>query len=104
MFSELIPVVTRGTGLALEVAGVAAGMIGARAAFSYGAARWFPAQLAHWCMTHHVTGAAITDGLIFMAVTMIVTRTVGLAVRAAALPDTMTGDISVPDATGMASR
>lgn len=115
-------VVTHGTGLAVELAGLAAGMlgglaalaamrvyrsprtgkpvsratwpyallwtlvIGARAAFSYGATRWFPGQLAHWCAAHQVSGAAITDGLIFMAVAMIATRTLGLAVRAATLP------------------
>jgi hypothetical protein len=33
-----------------------------------------------------VSEAAITDGLIFMAVVMIVIRTAGLAVRAARLP------------------
>jgi hypothetical protein len=116
------PVVTHGTGLAIELAGVAAGMlgglaalalmrvyrsprtgkpashatwpyallwtlvVGARAAFSYGATRWFPAQLAQWCAAHQVTAAAITDGLIFMAVVMILTRTLGLAARAATLP------------------
>ncbi len=116
------PVVTHGTGLALELAGVAAGMlgglaalaltrvyrsprtgkpvshatwlyallwtlvIGARAAFSYGASHWFPAQLDQWCLAHQVTGAAITDGLIFMAVAMLLTRTLGLAARAATLP------------------
>jgi hypothetical protein len=116
------PVVTHGTGLAVEVAGVVAGMlgglaaltlmkvarsprtskpvsratwpyallwalvIGARAAFSYGAIHWFPAQLDQWCAVHQVTGAAITDGLIFMAVVMLLTRTAGLGARAAALP------------------
>lgn len=115
------PLVTRGTGLAVELAAVAAGLlggllalalirvyrspetgkpvthavwgyallwtvvIGARAAFSYGAAHWFPAQLAQWCHAHQVTGAAITNGLIFMAVIMLLTRTAGLAARAAAL-------------------
>jgi hypothetical protein len=115
------PVVTRGNGLAVELAGVAAGLlgglaalalthvyrspstgkpvtratwpyallwvmvIGARAAFSYGCFHWFPTQLAHWCASHQVTGAAITDGLIFMAVAMLLTRTMGLAARAAAL-------------------
>lgn len=66
-------------------------VIGARAAFSYGAYHWFPVQLAQWCMAHQVTGAAITDGLIFMAVAMLLTRTFGLGVRAAALPGPATG-------------
>jgi hypothetical protein len=56
---------------------------GARAAFSYGAVHWFPAQLAQWCTAHQVTGDAITNSLIFMAVAMIATRTLGLATRAA---------------------
>ena len=116
------PVATHGTGLAVELAGAAAGaagglaavaltrvyrsprtgkpvshatwpyallwtlVVGARAAFSYGATHWFPAQIAQWCLAHQVTGAAITDGLIFMAVAMILTRTLGLGARAAALP------------------
>jgi hypothetical protein len=131
------PVVTHGAGLAVELAGVAAGMlgglaaialtrvyrsprtgkpvsratwlyallwtlvIGARAVFSYGAAHWFPVQLAQWCMTHHVTGAAITDGLIFMAVAMLLTRTLGLGARAATLSRAMTGStVSVPREAG----
>jgi hypothetical protein len=132
------PLVTHGAGLAVELAGTAAGMlgglaalaltrvyrsprtgkpvshatwpyallwtlvIGARAAFSYGAAHWFPAQLDQWCLAHQVTGDAITDGLIFMAVAMILTRTAGLAVRAAALPDATA--VSVPAATEMPVR
>ncbi|MEV7596039.1 hypothetical protein AB0O91_01455 [Kitasatospora sp. NPDC089797] len=118
----IAPVVTHGNGLAVELAGAAAGLlggllalalfrvyrsprtgkpvsragwgyallwilvIGARAAFSYGSFHWFPDQLAHWCIAHQVSAAAITDGLIFMAVAMLLTRTIGLAVRAAALP------------------
>ena len=116
------PIVTHGTGLALEIAGAAAGLlggliavslmrvyrspktgkpvssakwgyaalwtliIGARAAFSYGSFHWFPNQLAHWCIAHQVGANAITDGLIFMAVAMMATRTIGLAARTAALP------------------
>jgi hypothetical protein len=133
------PVVTRGAGLAVELAGAAAGMlgglaavaltrvyrsprtgkpvsyatwlyallwtlvIGARAAFSYGAAHWFPAQLSQWCLAHQVTGAAITDGLIFMAVAMLATRTAGLAGRAAALPRDMRGS-TVRPAAGTPAR
>jgi hypothetical protein len=113
---------TQGTGLAVELAGVGAGLlgglaavalmsvhrspetgrpvsragtpyallwivvIGARAAFSYGSSNWFPAQLTSWCIAHQVTAAAITDALIVMAVAMLLTRTIGLGVRAARLP------------------
>jgi hypothetical protein len=61
-------------------------IVAARAAFSYGASNWFPAQLAQWCAVHQVTGAAITDGLIFMAITMVLVRTLGLYARATRLP------------------
>jgi hypothetical protein len=131
------PVVTHGTGLAVELAGTAAGIlgglaaialtrvyrsprtgkpvsratwpyallwtlvVGARAAFSYGAIHWFPVQLAQWGMTHHVTGAAITNGLIFMAVAMLLTRTLGLGARAATLPHAMAGSaVSVSQEAG----
>jgi hypothetical protein len=106
--------VLHGTSLAVELAGVAAGvlggliagalmhvyrspatgrpvsragwgyaifwtaLIGARAAFSYGAAHWFTASIVTWAVTSHVTEAAITDGLIFMAVVMIIIRTAAL--------------------------
>jgi uncharacterized membrane protein YidH (DUF202 family) len=57
-------------------------VIGARAAFSYGALHWFSPQLDHWMTRHAVTGASITDALIFMAVAMLLTRTIGMATRA----------------------
>jgi hypothetical protein len=57
-------------------------VIGARAAFSYGSDHWFSSQLTHWMVTHHVTADAITDALIFMAVAMLLTRTVAMAIRA----------------------
>jgi hypothetical protein len=60
-------------------------VVAARAAFSYGAANWFPAQLTQWCVAHQVTLAAITDGLIFMAITMVLVRTLGLYARATRL-------------------
>jgi hypothetical protein len=117
---------THGTGLAVEIAGVAAGLlgglaaaalmrvhrnsatgtpassagwgyaafwtlvVGARAAFSYGAAHWFTSSIVAWCITNQVSEAAITDGLIFMALTMIIVRTAGLRLRAARLPEAAT--------------
>lgn len=114
---------TSGMGLAIEIAGIAAGIlgglaagalikvyrnqetgqpvsratapyallwtivIGARAAFSYGASHWFSAQLVSWAIANHVTEAALTDALIFMAIAMVLIRTAALGVRAAALKD-----------------
>jgi hypothetical protein len=57
-------------------------VIGARAAFSYGAGHWFEGPLVSWAIANQVTVAAITDGLIFMAIAMVLVRTVGLGVRA----------------------
>jgi hypothetical protein len=114
--------VTHGTGLAVELAGVVAGLlgglaavalmsvhrspetgrpvsragapyailwiviVGARTAFSYGAAHWFSADLVAWAVAHQVSTAAITDGLIFMALAMLIVRTLDLGVRASHLP------------------
>ncbi|OIJ87932.1 hypothetical protein BIV25_37580 [Streptomyces sp. MUSC 14] len=55
---------------------------GARAAFSYGSAHWFAPQLGRWMTEHQVTADALTDALLFMAVAMTLTRTLGLAARA----------------------
>ena len=117
----LAQVTTHGGGLAVELAGVAAGLagglialalmrvyrrgpsgrpataagwgyaalwtavIGARALFSYGALHWFRPQLGQWMAAHAVSGGAITDGLIFMALTMVLVRTASLGTRAGRL-------------------
>ena len=62
-------------------------VIGARAAFSYGAGHWFTSQIVTWAIANQVSEAAITDGLIFMAIVMILVRTAGLRVRASRLPE-----------------
>jgi hypothetical protein len=114
-------VTTRGAGLTIELAGVAAGVlaglialtlmrvyrsgtgrpasaaglsyalvwaaiVGARALFSYGSYHWFSAQLGQWMTASGVSGNAITDGLIFMAVAMVLVRAIGLGVRGGRLP------------------
>jgi hypothetical protein len=57
-------------------------VIGARAAFTYGSSNWFSSGLGHWMARNDVTSKAIIDGLIFMAVAMVLTRTIGMARRA----------------------
>jgi hypothetical protein len=57
------------------------GVIGARIAFSYGADHWFTSSLVAFCTEHQITSAAITDALVLMALGMVVTRTLALAIR-----------------------
>jgi hypothetical protein len=114
--------VSSGTGLVVEIAGVAAGLlcglaaaalmgvhrspktgkpvsraglpyaalwtviIAARAAFSYGVGHWFQTPVVNWAIANHVSEAAITDGLIFMAIMMVLVRTFALGARARRLP------------------
>ena len=61
-------------------------VIGARAAFSWGAAHWFTGSLVSWAIANQVSVAAITDGLIFMALAMVLMRTAGIGFRASRLP------------------
>ena len=56
-------------------------VIAARSCFSVGAVDWFNHPLATWMASNQVTGAAITDALIIMAVGMTLARTLSLAVR-----------------------
>jgi hypothetical protein len=49
-------------------------------------------RLATWMAAHHVVSGAITDTLLLMAVGMLLTRALGLAIRAGALPPAATRD------------
>jgi hypothetical protein len=77
-------VATSGNGLLLELPYALLWMVvvGARIYFAYGAQHVFSAQLAQWGMTNHISVGALTDGLIFLAVAMLLARTGALAVRA----------------------
>lgn len=57
-------------------------VIAARSCFSIGAVHWFNHAPTTWSVENQVTGAAITDTLVIMAVGMTLARTLGLAVRA----------------------
>lgn len=86
------PVTSAGWGYALLWTGV----IGARALFSYGADHWFGNQIGSWLAVNSIPSAAITDGLIFMAVAMLLTRTAGLAIRSHLVCGTGTATVPSP--------
>jgi hypothetical protein len=47
---------------------------------------WFPGPMVSWAIANQVSVAAITDGLIFMAIAMVLVRTARIGLRAARLP------------------
>jgi hypothetical protein len=57
-------------------------VIGTRLAFIYGSEHVFSASLGSWMVAHHVTTAALTNGLVLMALAMTVARTLSLIARA----------------------
>ena len=59
-------------------------VIGARIGFAYATSHSHHLQV--WLETHHITSAALTDALIFMAAGMLLARTGTLIVRARRLP------------------
>jgi hypothetical protein len=94
------------TGKLMTWAGFAYGafwvvVITARLIFGYGSNHWYSQSLGSWLHTNQITSAGLTDGLIFMAIVMTLTRTGRLSIALATstkVMDSPAGSTRVMDA------
>ena len=73
-----------------------AAIFAARLLFVYGTIHWFPTPLGQFMATHQLSGAGLTNAVIFMAVSMALARSALLGVRARAATRGATDTAATP--------
>jgi hypothetical protein len=75
-------------------------VVGARIYFTYAAQHTFHEQIGRWMLTNQITVNALTDGLIFLAIAMLLARTGTLAARARRVGARRTTPVTAAETVG----
>jgi hypothetical protein len=75
-------------------------VVGARIYFTYAAQHTFHEQIGRWMLTNQITVNALTDGLIFLAIAMLLARTGTLAARARRITARRTTPVTASETVG----
>ncbi len=71
-------------------------IFGARLLFIYGTIHWFPTPLGQFMAAHQLTGAGLTNAVVFMAVSMALARSALLGIRGRSVTRQATAPAATP--------
>jgi len=75
-----------------------------RLAFAYGSGHWFSSSVGQFLLAHQLSGTGLTDSLVFMAITMALSRSALLGARGRAAAHRSVAGIAAPAMAGSTTR